>query len=75
MMRSFFSKIFYFLSIAGFIYFFYNATLAVNSLFQRSSETSGPIFNEAKQFIYVSAGSLLVAFILLLKGRKISKDS
>ncbi|MFO7525471.1 MAG: hypothetical protein R6W68_08465 [Ignavibacteriaceae bacterium] len=74
-MHSFVSKIFYLLSAAGFIYAFYNAALAVNSLFQKSGEASGPIFDEAKQMIYIAAGCFLVAFILLMIGRKFSKHS
>lgn len=74
-MHSFFSKTFYFFSAAGFIYAFYNAALAVNSLFQKSSEASGPIFDEAKQMIYIAAGCFLIAFVFLIIGRKISKHS
>jgi hypothetical protein len=73
-MRSLFSKIFYLFSIGSIIFSFYNATLAVNSLFQKSSESDGPIFQESKQLIYVAAGSLFLAFILYLFGRKISKN-
>jgi len=69
------SKIFYLLSIAAFGYAFYNAAIAVNTLFQKSSEASGPIFQDAKQFIYVAAVCFLAAFIFLMIGRKMSKNS
>jgi hypothetical protein len=74
-MRSLFSRIFYLSSFGGFIFSVYNGALAVNSLFQKSSEASGPIFQESKQFIYIAIGTFLSAFILLIIGRKISKNS
>lgn len=72
-MRTFLSRIFYILSVAGFAYCLYNAALAVSLIFQKSSETEGPIYQGSKDFIYISALSFLAGFILYMLGRKISK--
>lgn len=74
-MNTFFSKLFYLITVIGFGYAFYNAALAVNSLFQKSSEASGPVFQESWQFIYIAAGSFLASFIFLIIGRKLSKNT
>lgn len=64
---------FYLLSAAGFAYCLYNAALAVNMIFQKSSEAEGPIYRGSKEFIYISALSFFAGFILYIIGRKISK--
>lgn len=72
-MRTFLSRIFYLLSIAGFAYCLYNAALAVNLIFQKSSEAEGPIYQSSKEFIYISALSFFAGFVFYIIGRKISK--
>lgn len=72
-MRILLSRIFYFLSLAGFAYCLYNAANAVNMIFQKSSETEGPIYQGSKEFIYISALSFFAGFAFYIIGRKISK--
>ena len=72
-MRTLISRIFYLLILAAFIYLFYNASLAVNSLFQKSSEASEQIYSESYNSIYIAAAGILAAFIFYFIARKIGK--
>lgn len=75
-MRALLSKIFYLISIIGFLYSFYNAGLVVDSLFRKSREiSSDSIYEEAYGLIYIAVGSFAAAFIFYLISRKISRKS
>lgn len=72
-MRTLISRIFYLFSFSGFAYCLYNAALAVNVIFQKSSEAEGPIYQSSKEYIYISALSFFAGFIFYMIGRKFSK--